>query len=110
MRERFGVSVAEFGGAVPWREAVVLVQALVEDTGSLLGAAVQGWAYPASHLELITLAAVVRDKKAFESMTPWALAAEIRERKSRQITDEVRAAAEEKLRRMSGLAGLPGFE
>lgn len=47
-RSRYGLSFEEAGRSYSWHEAIYLIQALLNDTTSLLQASFRGWKYPVS--------------------------------------------------------------
>lgn len=88
-----GVSVEQFGCDVSWREAFDLTMGALRDTRTPLFAAYQGWAFPASMPELLTLAASIGDADAAERVMPWTLGEQQRAREAAVISDEDRREA-----------------
>lgn len=58
------------------------------DTSTPLGAEVAGWAYPASTKDLLLLASTIKDKHAFEQISPWDMQAQINEQSENMVSDE----------------------
>ena len=56
LRERFGVSLWDVGDTISWREGLALTRAALRDTSTSLGASAAGWSYPATEVQLLTLA------------------------------------------------------
>lgn len=56
LRERYGVSLWDVGGAVSWQEGLALTRAALRDTSTALGAAEADWSYPATQVELLQMA------------------------------------------------------
>ena len=54
-RRVLGLDIRDFGGAVSWRHAYLMVQELMKDPANHLAAAVAEWDYPASREYLATL-------------------------------------------------------
>ncbi len=73
LRESFGVGISDLGGGLTWGEAHTLLVEAAADTGTAIGAALAGWAYPANLRELITLIATIGDRKASQKVMPWVM-------------------------------------
>lgn len=69
----FGVGISDLGDRLLWGEAKLLLEGAAEDTSTLLGAELAGWAYPASTVELLSLIAQIGNEKAAKKLMPWAL-------------------------------------
>lgn len=69
MRACYGISSRQIGKTVTYGEAWQLVQAALEDTNTPLCASVAGWAYPATLIQLLQLAATIGDQS--DKLMPW---------------------------------------
>lgn len=96
------------GGAYSWREWRDLVEVAAGDVRTRLGAALAGWAYPASMAEIATI--VQAYQKHAAKITPWGLAADLERRERERVTPAERAAATKQLARVSMFRELPGFD
>lgn len=73
LRETAGVGLSDLGDGLTWGEAKILLEEYASDPSTHLGAALAGWAYPASTPDLIALIAQIRDEKASKKLMPWVL-------------------------------------
>lgn len=83
------MGLSDLGGAVTWGEARELIYAAAADPSTAFGAELADWAYPASMLELLSMAAQVGDWKAARKVMPWAMA---RPGKTTATEEEIAAA------------------
>jgi hypothetical protein len=67
------VGLSDLGGAVTWGEALLLIEDAASDPSTALGAELAGWAFPASMLDLLSLAAQIGNEKAARKVMPWVL-------------------------------------
>lgn len=95
---RLHVSLDEIGSAVSYSEAVDLVQALAITPGTYLHADLAGWAWPATWVDIATLAAATstvnsnRDEKKHRDPVEFPWPWEGTEDDAEQVSDEERAA------------------
>ena len=73
LRNPYGVGLSDLGDALSWGEAILLIEAAVNDPSTILGAELAGWAYPASTLDLLSLSAQIGDWKTARRVMPWVL-------------------------------------
>lgn len=102
LRATFGVGLADVGGPITWGEFLALVRVAANDPRTYLGAALAGWAYPASMAEIVTIAA--NTGKDGADVLPEGMARAQAAREARRVTDSERAEALELLRRVSPFA------
>jgi hypothetical protein len=86
MRSKYGVSAYDIGDSITYGEAYDLTVQALEDTNTTLAAVYNGWAYPSSLIDLLSLASSVGDKKAFEKASPWGMQAQLKAREERAVT------------------------
>lgn len=67
------MGLSDLGGAVSWGETKTLLEEAASDPSTVLGAALAGWAYPATTPELIGLIAQIGNPRASKRLMPWAL-------------------------------------
>jgi hypothetical protein len=65
------VGLSDLGDAVSWGETIDLIEEAASDPSTALGAELAGWGYPASMIQLITMAGQV-GKPAMKLM-PWVM-------------------------------------
>ena len=107
---RLGISIDEVGESVSWAELVSLLQHEMSDTTSPLFAAVQGWAFPASHAELLQMASAAGGGRKADRVMPWTLGEEARERERRRVSEAERERGLALLRQYSAMRNLEGFD
>ena len=73
LRETFAVGLSDLGDRLTWGVAKLLLEQAAGDGGTVLGAELAGWAYPASTRDLIGLMAHIGDQAAARKVMPWAL-------------------------------------
>ena len=73
LRETYGIGLSDLGDGVTWGEAKTLLEEAAGDGGTVFGAELAGWAYPASIPQLLMLVAQVGDWKASKKVMPWAM-------------------------------------
>jgi hypothetical protein len=89
LRETYKCGLSDLGDAVTWGEAKILIEDAASDPSTSLGAELAGWAYPASMLDILSLAAQIGNRKVTAKLMPWALDGG---RKQKSTPDEVAAA------------------
>lgn len=108
LRETFGVSLAELGGALPQGELVALMRLAVSDPSTRLGAKVQKWAYPATIPELMQVSSLAGKKSRL--VLPWGMWEAEQERAAHRVTPTDVAVGKKKLAAVSAFRNLDGFE
>lgn len=73
MRETFSVGLSDLGDGLSWGEAKILIEEAANDPGTVFGAELADWAYPATTPMLISLMAQISDQKAAAAVMPWAM-------------------------------------
>lgn len=107
---RLGISVDDVGEVVSWSEAISILQHELGDTTSPLFADVQGWAFPASHAELLQMAAAAGGGNKAKRVMPWTLGEEARGRERRRVSADERERGLALLRQYSAMRDLEGFD
>lgn len=95
LRETHGIGLSDLGDGVTWGEAKTLLEDAAADGGTVFGAWLAGWAYPASMRELIALSAQIGDPKVSKRLMPWAMDNPRRRQAPRATPDEIATAEAE---------------
>ena len=85
------MGLSDLGDGLSWGEAKLLIEEAAADPSTAFGAALAGWAYPASLRELLSLMAQIGNQKAANSVMPWVMK-DPRRHESQATPDEVAAA------------------